>query len=422
MEPLKSRLSLRSLDVVEGRPSGTGRSSLLSRGDGPTQGDGLGDTTAEGGTLAGASGFAVWLQRGLTAGHTAERVERQVEGQVSDRLRTEELSSRDGREAAQRADRAEADRRQGSSAERAPRSDADGRRSEEARPQKERRSDEGNAQAGTTAAERRNAPDTAGRPDTRTEARGRALASADAADAEGASSAQDSGAEAAGATNATQGGVAVEVPVAPHGAAAMRGANQAPPAAAPVVAAGSASGAVSLPTGDSAARLKNAEAPRPTAPPAPAPAGPSPEELERAETIMRQLRAAVRFGPREALLELAPRELGRIGVRLAFEDGGLVATVRAERPETLAVLEAHAPELRAWLSRDGTEVRELNLGLGDAQSAFSRSADSRSRERKGDGDPDRRGSRPVAAALERASSNAIPTNRPAHDGGVDVVV
>ncbi|MGB0331749.1 MAG: flagellar hook-length control protein FliK, partial [Planctomycetota bacterium] len=77
---------------------------------------------------------------------------------------------------------------------------------------------------------------------------------------------------------------------------------------------------------------------------------------------------------------LNPVDLGRLRLHVKVDQGAVHASIAAESAETLAVLEAHAPELRAWLSRDGAESVELDLGL-----MTSAEADAQSRSEQGEG-------------------------------------
>jgi hypothetical protein len=69
-------------------------------------------------------------------------------------------------------------------------------------------------------------------------------------------------------------------------------------------------------------------------------------------------------GLKSAMIELAPAELGRIRIEMKLDGGKLRAVVRAERPEALAALEAHLPELRSALEQQGIVADDLDLGLG----------------------------------------------------------
>lgn len=85
---------------------------------------------------------------------------------------------------------------------------------------------------------------------------------------------------------------------------------------------------------------------------------------ERAERVLNQVRLKLAPGMRKADIALTPANLGHIQVHMTVEDGEMSAVLRADRPETLVVLEQHLPELRSMLDRVGIEVREFDLGLG----------------------------------------------------------
>lgn len=85
---------------------------------------------------------------------------------------------------------------------------------------------------------------------------------------------------------------------------------------------------------------------------------------ERAADVLRQIGVQLAPQLRQAVIDLYPRELGRIHIRMSVQDGAVRASVRAERPETLESLEQHLPELRALLAGAGLEAQDLSLSLG----------------------------------------------------------
>ena len=157
-------------------------------------------------------------------------------------------------------------------------------------------------------------------------------------------------------------------PLAPIGRGPAPGVTPTPAqtaAGVPAVAAGRV--AAPPPTLPAAGAAPATPATRPAAAPlAPAPAASEPP-LEQAPSVLHQIRVHLAAGGREATLHLLPQELGRLQVRLALREGRLQAAVRAESPETLALLELHLPELRAALAQQGLDVEgfQLDLGLED---------------------------------------------------------
>lgn len=114
-----------------------------------------------------------------------------------------------------------------------------------------------------------------------------------------------------------------------------------------------------------AAKPQTAAAPRPGA-----------QQMERAEAILDQLKVQIRAGDKEARLQLRPQELGLLDLKVKVDGGVVTANLAAESAETLAVLEAHAPELRAWLTKEGVERVELTFERMDvgAQTGGERGA------------------------------------------------
>lgn len=130
-----------------------------------------------------------------------------------------------------------------------------------------------------------------------------------------------------------------------------------------------------------------AEAARAAAPPRSEPA-PTPAERHAAD-ILRQLRLELAGDRHEARLQLEPADLGRIAVRLALERGKLRAEVRAESSDTLAVLQRHVPELRAMLEARGVtaESFDFQLGFQDGRQGGAQGGDERRGARSGASEP-----------------------------------
>ncbi|MEM9382044.1 MAG: flagellar hook-length control protein FliK, partial [Planctomycetota bacterium] len=147
--------------------------------------------------------------------------------------------------------------------------------------------------------------------------------------------------------------------------------------------------------------------------------------MERAEAILDQLRMRIRAGDREATIQLRPADLGRLQMHVRVDGGAISATIAAESPETLAVLEAHAPELRSWLARDDAQRVDLQLELLVAADAEEHAAHERAQE-QGDGRRDgrRRGSAdrdPDAALAAAPDALARALAHRSAEGGVDLV-
>jgi hypothetical protein len=75
--------------------------------------------------------------------------------------------------------------------------------------------------------------------------------------------------------------------------------------------------------------------------------------VERAAEVLRQIKLALSGGRRHVRLELEPAELGKLSIHLALRDGHVRAIVRADSPETLALLESRVSELATLLADEG---------------------------------------------------------------------
>jgi hypothetical protein len=91
---------------------------------------------------------------------------------------------------------------------------------------------------------------------------------------------------------------------------------------------------------------------------------PRAHDTDRATEILKQIRLRLAPEMRQATIQLAPPELGRVSIHLTLEDRRLTADVRSERRETLEVLGRHLPELRAALAVHGIEAEHFELSLG----------------------------------------------------------
>ncbi len=102
---------------------------------------------------------------------------------------------------------------------------------------------------------------------------------------------------------------------------------------------------------DGTVKGKGAERPAPAKAPDP----------ERTEAVFRQLRMHISPGTRHAVIQLVPEDMGRISIRITVKGPRVTGEIRAESRETLEILEAHAPELRAVLAQSGFDTTDLSL-------------------------------------------------------------
>ncbi len=95
-----------------------------------------------------------------------------------------------------------------------------------------------------------------------------------------------------------------------------------------------------------------------------APRNESPVSAERAADMLRQIRLQLSPELRQATIQLEPRELGRISVKVTLRGGVANAELRVEKREALDALQKQIPELEAALERAGLGGGELTLQLG----------------------------------------------------------
>ncbi|HED65190.1 MAG TPA: flagellar hook-length control protein FliK [Planctomycetes bacterium] len=90
----------------------------------------------------------------------------------------------------------------------------------------------------------------------------------------------------------------------------------------------------------------------------------TPELIEHAAEVLRQIRLSLNAGGKEIRVQLTPEALGRIHIRLRTEGTNLEAVVRVEDPKTLKLLEHQAPELKALLAQQGFAADGISLEMG----------------------------------------------------------
>ncbi len=133
----------------------------------------------------------------------------------------------------------------------------------------------------------------------------------------------------------------------------------------------------------------------------------APVSAEKAAAMLRQIRVHLQPGMREALIQLEPRELGRISIKVAVRGEAAHAELRVSKRSALEALERSLPELRAALERAGLGGGEVSLQLdlssrdGREESSFPGAAGR---------------SRPADAPLPRGLVAALQRRGPSSDG------
>jgi flagellar hook-length control protein FliK len=124
---------------------------------------------------------------------------------------------------------------------------------------------------------------------------------------------------------------------------------------------------------------------------------------------LQQLAVRIDAPQRTAVVELEPAELGRLSVELSLEpEGGVRASVRAERPDGYAALETRLPELRAALLERGFVRADVQISLGFSDQSPRRPA----------AQPGRR--LPAAGAPRALDAAELLALSPVRDGALDV--
>ncbi len=95
------------------------------------------------------------------------------------------------------------------------------------------------------------------------------------------------------------------------------------------------------------------------------------KSIEVAENVLRQFKVQVHSKLDRAMIQLRPAELGRISIAIEMDRGKLRAVMRADKAETLELLERHVPELRASLEGSGIQAESFDFGLGLEQDGAS---------------------------------------------------
>ena len=120
-------------------------------------------------------------------------------------------------------------------------------------------------------------------------------------------------------------------------------------------------------------------------------------------------------------ISLEPAELGRVDVRLEFvRDGQVRATITAERPETLELLQKDAQGLERTLRDAGTNTKELSLNFDLSGDGRREAARNGSDANSGDGQANDETANDEAGGEESLAEQQGPERRV--DGLVDIQV
>lgn len=92
---------------------------------------------------------------------------------------------------------------------------------------------------------------------------------------------------------------------------------------------------------------------------------PTLSHVQVADAVLDQVRLKLSPKMRSATVELEPAHLGKLFIEMRVDDGEITAVMRAERAETLSVLQSHEPELRAMLERTGLDAGSFEFSLAE---------------------------------------------------------
>jgi flagellar hook-length control protein FliK len=81
------------------------------------------------------------------------------------------------------------------------------------------------------------------------------------------------------------------------------------------------------------------------------------------DQIAKSLASSVQSGSQEVRLELHPKELGSVTVKVMVEQNGVAAQIDVKDPGVKAVLENNLPQLREALQREHIEVNRVEIAL-----------------------------------------------------------
>lgn len=105
-----------------------------------------------------------------------------------------------------------------------------------------------------------------------------------------------------------------------------------------------------------------------------APAGTSTVQATPAEQIGEQVHVSLARGENDATIQLHPKELGSVRIRLQMQDGQLHLSIRAEQPDTGRMLDSRLADLRQSLEGQGIKVGELAVARSERNLAADVSA------------------------------------------------
>jgi len=150
------------------------------------------------------------------------------------------------------------------------------------------------------------------------------------------------------------------------------------------------------------------------------------------DQVTAQIQRSVKDGDGSITMQLRPEELGRIDIKLNIDkDGGVNATITADRPQTLELLQRDSHSLERALQDAGLQTNSdsLNFGLrGDGGQGYSQQQQQQQQQYQGDsssngaGGSQRRGLRGVGATEDDTTANTMVMLRryQAAPGRVDV--
>jgi len=141
----------------------------------------------------------------------------------------------------------------------------------------------------------------------------------------------------------------------------------------------------------------------------------------RPEEVAVEIKKAAQSGADRINIQLKPLELGKIEVQLDMTGNKVVATIVAERPETLSMLKDDISSLQKALGEAGLDLGDMNFNLNSQNDANKQFADGSQNEGQGNSGLNQQGEPEEELLLaSQMDLSALRSATRAAQGGVDI--